>query len=114
MAKKIALSDNIDLATLGVPAIGDNTKILENIGNKTTGEVYTPEHTGWLIGQGIVDASGGGAYISKDGNCAGINYIEAKAQFGICVPVRAGELFYIGITGNARFENLQIREPSWG
>lgn len=108
------------MATLGVPAIGDNTHILENIGNKTSGEVYTPQHTGWLTGVAIVESNGGGAYISKDGNCAGIpfvNIVGASAisiSNGICVPVRAGEIFYIGINGNSRFENLQIREASWG
>ena len=91
--------------------------VLENIGTVTSSRKYTSPANGFLLGKGIVLASGGKAGVfltDSDSYCiGGIPYSDysGNIQVAFCVPVYKGQTVYLRISGgSSRFEEVKLVE----
>ena len=91
--------------------------VLENIGTVKSNRKYTASANGFLLGKGIVLASGGKAGVfltDSDSYCiGGIPYSEysGNIQVAFCVPVYKGQTVYLRVSGgSSRFEEVKLVE----
>ena len=89
--------------------------VLENIGTVTSNRSYTAPANGFLLGKGVVLASGGKAGVfltNSDTYCiGGIPYSDysGNIQVAFCVPVYKGQTVYLRISGgSSRFEEVKF------
>ena len=89
--------------------------VLENIGTVTSSRKYTSPANGFLLGKGVVLASGGkpGVFLTNsDSYCiGGIPYSDysGNIQVAFCVPVYKGQTVYLRISGgSSKFEEVKL------